>query len=213
MPPDPNAVRVYLLQLQVSICAALEAEDGAARFKEDAWTRREGGGGRSRVLTDGALFEKAGVGYSHVTGTQLPPSATAHRPELVGRPWEASGVSVVVHPRNPFVPTTHLNVRFFCADTGKPEPTWWFGGGYDLTPCYGFEDDAVVWHRAARAAIAPFGAELFPRFKRACDDYFFLKHRSEARGIGGVFFDDFNELGFEKSFGLMRAVGDSFLPV
>ncbi len=203
MPPDLNAVRTYLLALQDGICAALEREDGG-RFQEDAWTRPEGGSGRSRVLGEGAVFEKAGVGFSHVSGAALPASATATRPELAGRPFDALGVSVVIHPRNPYVPTVHLNVRFFQADT-----VWWFGGGFDLTPYYGFEADAVHWHRTARAACGP---ELYPRFKQWCDDYFFLKHRGEPRGIGGLFFDDFNAPGFEKSFALLRSVGDAFLP-
>jgi coproporphyrinogen III oxidase len=158
------------------------------------------------------VFEKAGVGFSHVMGASLPPSATAHRPELRGRPWEALGVSLVVHPRNPHVPTAHLNVRFFCAGPREDQPVWWFGGGFDLTPYYGFEEDAVAWHRTARAAVAPFGETLYPRFKQTCDEYFYLKHRAEPRGIGGLFFDDFNELGFERSFALMRAVGDAFQP-
>lgn len=210
MSPDLSAVRSYLLSLQDTICAALAAEDGQAGFQEETWTRAEGGGGRSRVLAGGAVFEKAGVGFSHVTGAQLPPSATAHRPELAGRPWEALGVSLVIHPLNPYVPTSHMNVRFFCTG-GAGEPVWWFGGGFDLTPYYGFEADAVAWHRTARAALAPFGDALYPRFKRACDQYFFLKHRQEPRGIGGVFYDDFNELGFDRSFALTRAVGDAFI--
>ena len=219
MPPDLTAVRAYLLALQDSICAALEREDGKARFQEDNWTRAEGGGGRSRVMADGAVFEKAGVGFSHVTGATLPPSATANRPELAGRPYDALGVSLVIHPRNPYVPTTHMNVRFFQAGTPSPKsqiadptsaaPTWWFGGGFDLTPYYGFDEDAIHWHRTARGACGP---ELYPRFKKWCDDYFYLKHRSEPRGIGGIFFDDFNEAGFERSFALMCHVGDAFLP-
>jgi len=211
MPPDLTSVRQYLLGLQDSICAALEQDDGAGRFREDAWNRAEGGGGRSRVMAEGAVFEKAGVAFSHVRGSQLPPSATAHRPELAGRPWEALGVSLVLHPRNPYVPTAHANVRFFIANAGDASPTWWFGGGFDLTPYYGFEEDAVHWHRTARAAVAPFGPALHPRFKSACDKYFFLRHRSEPRGIGGLFYDDFNELGFASSFALTRAVGDAFL--
>lgn len=201
------AVRTYLEGLQDHICQALEVTDGRARFQQDSWQRAEGGGGRSRVMTEGNVFEKAGVGFSHVTGRTLPPSATAHRPELAGKPWEALGVSLVLHPRNPYVPTSHANVRFFSSGD-----TWWFGGGYDLTPYYGFEADAVHWHQTARDATSSFGQELYPRFKRQCDDYFFLKHRNEPRGIGGLFFDDFNELGFERSFALIRAVGDSFLP-
>jgi coproporphyrinogen III oxidase len=221
MTPDPNAVRAYLLGLQDSICAALEQDDGAGRFHTDEWTRPEGGGGRTRVLAEGGVFEKAGVAFSHVRGTKLPPSATAHRPELAGKRWEALGVSLVIHPRNPHVPTSHANVRFFLAghdsapatrESPSSDPVWWFGGGFDLTPYYGVEADAVHWHRTARAALAPFGDALYPRFKRACDDYFFLKHRQEPRGIGGIFFDDFNELGFERSFALLRAVGDAYLP-
>ena len=228
--PDLPAVRSYLLALQDSICAALEAEDGTVKFRTDEWTRAEagqsglGGGGRTRILTEGAVFEKAGVAFSHVRGTQLPPSATAHRPELAGKSWEALGVSLVIHPRKPHVPTSHANVRFFIAGhesaatggaapaTGASPPVWWFGGGFDLTPYYGFEDDCAHWHRTARDAVTPFGEALYPRFKKWCDDYFFLKHRNEPRGIGGLFFDDFNELGFEKSFALLRAVGDAYLP-
>jgi coproporphyrinogen III oxidase len=212
MPLDLPAVRTYLLALQDSICAALEAEDRGATFHTDKWTRPEGGGGRTRILTEGAVFEKAGVAFSHVQGTTLPPSATAHRPELAGKPWEALGVSLVIHPRNPYVPTSHANVRFFVAGAETATPVWWFGGGFDLTPYYGFEEDAVHWHRTARTAVAPFGDGLYPRFKQWCDDYFFLKHRGEPRGIGGLFFDDFNELGFDRSFALMRAVGDAYLP-
>jgi coproporphyrinogen III oxidase len=211
-PPDLPAVRTYLLALQDAICAGLEAEDGTGRFRTDAWTRPEGGGGRTRLLAEGTVFEKAGVAFSHVHGTRLPPSATAHRPELAGLPWEAVGVSLVLHPHNPYVPTSHANVRFFLAGAGTASPFWWFGGGFDLTPYYGFEADAAHWHRVARDAVAPFGPGLYPRFKRACDEYFFLRHRQEPRGIGGLFFDDFNELGFARSFALLRAVGDAFLP-
>ncbi len=223
MTPDLPAVKTYLLALQDRICAALETEDGSARFQEDNWTRPEGGGGRTRILAEGAVFEKAGVAFSHVHGTKLPPSATAHRPELAGRNWEALGVSLVLHPRNPHAPTSHLNVRFFTTvapditarEARRPSteaPVWWFGGGFDLTPYYGYEADAVHWHRTARDAVAPFGENLHARFKKNCDEYFFLKHRGEPRGIGGLFYDDFNELGFEKSFALTRAVGDAFLP-
>jgi coproporphyrinogen III oxidase len=210
--PDVASVKAYLLDLQDRICRALEAEDGTTTFAEDNWTRTEGGGGRSRVLAEGAIFEKAGVGFSHVHGTQLPPSATAHRPELVGKPWQALGVSLVIHPRNPYVPTSHANVRFFIADPEGANPVWWFGGGFDLTPYYGFEDDCVHWHQVARDAVAPFGADLYPKWKKWCDDYFFLKHRGEPRGIGGLFFDDFNSLGFDQSFATFRAVGDAFVP-
>lgn len=210
--PDLSAVRSYLRGLQNSICAALQEEDGQAVFRTDEWTRPEGGGGRTRILAEGGVFEKAGVAFSHVSGTKLPPSATAHRPELAGKAWEAVGLSLVIHPRNPYVPTSHANVRFFLAGAETATPVWWFGGGFDLTPYYGFEADAVHWHRTARDAVAPFGAEIHPRFKKSCDDYFFLKHRHEPRGIGGLFFDDFNELGFESSFALLRAVGDAFIP-
>lgn len=212
MAPDLPAVKAYLLGLQDNICAALEAEDGGATFQEDTWTRAEGGGGRTRIISDGQVFEKGGVGFSHVQGTRLPPSATAHRPELAGKPWQALGVSLVIHPRNPYIPTSHANVRFFIADPAGPAPVWWFGGGFDLTPYYGFEEDAIHWHRTARAAVAPFGPALYPRFKHACDDYFYLKHRAEPRGIGGLFYDDFSELGFAQSFALMRSVGDHFIP-
>lgn len=211
MPTDLDAVRTYLLQLQDSICAALEREDGSGHFQEDPWTRPEGGGGRSRVMSAGAVFEKAGVGFSHVTGTSLPASATATRPELAEKSFQALGVSLVLHPLNPYVPTVHLNVRFFIAGEGA-DAVWWFGGGFDLTPYYGFTADCIHWHRTARAACEPFGADLHPRFKKWCDDYFFLKHRQEARGIGGLFFDDFNALGFTRSFALMRSIGDAFLP-
>ncbi len=231
--PNISAVKSYLLGLQDSICAALEAEDASATFRTDEWTRPSqpeqpglGGGGRTRILAEGAVFEKAGVAFSHVRGTKLPPSATAHRPELAGKAWEALGVSLVIHPRNPYVPTSHANVRFFCAadpgsakagaiqnqDSKIENPTWWFGGGFDLTPYYGFEEDCVHWHRTAQAALAPFGDTLYPRFKQWCDDYFLLKHRAEPRGIGGIFFDDFNALGFESSFAMLRAVGDAYIP-
>lgn len=210
--PSIPAVKSYLLGLQDSICAALAAEDGTATFRTDEWTRPAGGGGRTRVLTEGAVFEKAGVAFSHVTGDKLPPSATAHRPELAGRAWEALGVSLVIHPRNPRVPTSHANVRFFCAGPDTAAPAWWFGGGFDLTPYYGKVEDCVHWHRVARDAVSPFGTDLYPRFKKYCDEYFFLKHRGEPRGIGGLFFDDFNELGFEQSFALLRAVGDAYIP-
>jgi coproporphyrinogen III oxidase len=204
-------VKAYLTDLQDRICAALRAADDGADFQEDSWQRPGGGGGRSRVFSEGAVFEKGGVGFSHVFGTELPPSATAHRPELAGAAWQALGVSLVVHPRNPYVPTSHANVRFFRAEKPGMVPTWWFGGGYDLTPYYGFEEDCVHWHATARAACQPFGEDIYPRYKRWCDEYFFLKHRNEARGIGGLFFDDLNEGGFERCFGFMRAVGDSYL--
>lgn len=210
--PDKQAVKEYLLDLQNRICAVLAAEDGQGVFQEDNWTRVEGGGGRSRVLTEGAVIEKGGVNFSHVFGTQMPASATAHRPELAGRSFEAMGVSLVIHPHNPYVPTSHANVRFFIAEKEGEAPVWWFGGGYDLTPYYAEEEDCQHWHRTACDACSPFGEEIYPRFKQWCDDYFFIKHRNEARGIGGLFFDDYNANSFSHSFGLMRAVGDSFIP-
>ena len=206
-----DAVKTFLLDLQDRICAGLAAEDGSAEFREDCWQRAGGGGGRSRVLSDGPVLEKAGVGFSHVFGDRMPPSATAHRPELAGASWQALGVSLVIHPRNPYAPTSHANVRFFIADRPGKEAVWWFGGGYDLTPYYGFEEDCVHWHRTARDACEPFGADWYARFKRWCDEYFFIKHRNEARGVGGLFFDDLSEGGFDHSFGFMRAVGDSYL--
>jgi coproporphyrinogen III oxidase len=211
--PDVAAVRAYLLDLQDRICAGLEEEDDGGKFREDNWTRAEGGGGRTRILSEGHVLEKAGVAFSNVRGTHLPASATAHRPGLAGRAWEALGVSLVIHPGNPYVPTSHANVRFFCAASPVGgAPIWWFGGGFDLTPYYGFEEDARHWHRTARDAVAPFGTDLYPTMKRTCDEYFFLKHRGEPRGIGGLFYDDFDRLGFEQSFALTRAVGDAYLP-
>ena len=205
-------VRDYLMDLQDSIVSRLEALDGG-KFVRDEWTRPEGGGGTSRLLEDGKLFERAGVGFSHVSGTKLPASASAHRPQIAGREWGAMGVSLVLHPRNPYVPTVHMNVRFFRAKApqGKGEDVWWFGGGMDLTPYYPFEEDCVHFHRANRDALAPYEG-LHERFKKACDDYFFLKHRGEPRGIGGTFFDDFSEGGFDTAFGVMRAVGDALVP-
>ena len=210
--PDIGAVKAYLLDLQDRICTAFESADGQARFREDAWERAGGGGGRTRVMAAGALFEQGGINFSHVFGTNLPPSATAHRPELAGRAFQAMGVSLVMHPRNPYVPTSHANVRFFIAEREGEPPVWWFGGGFDLTPYYGFDEDAIHWHRTARDACASFGEELYPRLKRWCDEYFFLKHRGEPRGIGGLFFDDENAGGFERAFALMRSVGDHYLP-
>jgi len=205
-------VRDYLLGLQDSIVSSLELLDGGA-FLRDEWKRPEGGGGVSRMLEDGKVFERAGVGFSHVSGTKLPPSATAHRPEIAGREWGAMGVSLVLHPRSPYVPTVHMNVRFFRAQApaGKGEDVWWFGGGMDLTPYYPFEEDCVHFHRANRDALSPFPG-LHARFKKQCDEYFFLKHRNEPRGIGGTFFDDFSEGGFDNAFAVMRAVGDAFIP-
>jgi coproporphyrinogen III oxidase len=209
--PDIDAVKAYLLDLQDRICDALAAEDGEA-FREDAWDRPAGGGGRTRVLEEGRVFEKAGVNFSHVFGAGLPPSATAQRPELAGRGFQALGVSLVIHPRNPYVPTSHANVRFFIAEKEGEAPVWWFGGGFDLTPYYGFTEDVLHWHRSAREACAPFGDEVYPRFKQWCDDYFYLKHRDEPRGVGGLFFDDLNEWGFAQSFAFMQSVGDHYIP-
>jgi coproporphyrinogen III oxidase len=208
---DKIAVKDYLTDLQDKICSELEQADGAARFREETWERPEGGGGRSRVLAEGGLFEQAGVNFSHVTGLRLPPSATAQRPELAGRGFEAMGVSLVLHPHNPYVPTSHANVRFFVAEKPGEAPVWWFGGGFDLTPYYGFEDDARHWHETARAACEPFGAEVYPRYKKWCDEYFFLKHRNEPRGIGGLFFDDLNQWGFARCLEFLRSVGDHYL--
>ncbi len=200
----------YFATLQSRIVAGLEAIDGGA-FRRDAWTRPEGGGGVSRSLEDGAVLERGGVLLSRVTGDRLPPSATAQRPELAGCAWEAMGVSLVLHPRNPYAPTVHLNVRYFSARHEGAAPLWWFGGGMDLTPYYGFEEDAVHFHRTCRDALLPFGDGVHPRYKKWCDDYFFLRHRGEPRGIGGIFFDDLNEGGFERCFALTRSVGDHFL--
>jgi coproporphyrinogen III oxidase len=210
---DIHAVETYLRSLQDILTSALEKLDGEAQFKRDKWPRPEGGSGETRVLRHGALFEQAGVNFSDVHGKQLPPSATAHRPELAGRAWRALGVSLVLHPFNPYVPTTHMNVRFFSATRDGEAPVWWFGGGFDLTPYYGFEEDARHWHRTAKAACdSSFGAEAYARYKKWCDEYFFLKHRNEPRGIGGLFFDDLNSEGFERSFAFTRSVGDHFLP-
>ncbi|MFL1466871.1 oxygen-dependent coproporphyrinogen oxidase [Marinobacter sp. HN1S83] len=209
--PDSNAVKQYLLALQENIAQRLAAVDGIADFITDAWDRPEGGGGISRVITDGAVFEKGGVNFSHVMGDTMPPSATAHRPHLAGAPWQAMGVSLVIHPHNPMVPTSHANVRFFIATPKDAEPVYWFGGGYDLTPYYGFEEDCVHWHRTARNACQPFGDDIYPRFKHWCDEYFYLKHRDEPRGIGGLFFDDHNTGDFARDFGLMQAVGSSYI--
>jgi coproporphyrinogen III oxidase len=209
-------VRTYLLDLQQRICAAIEHVDGQAKFLHDDWTRPPGGhlagDGRTRVLAEGAVFEQAGINFSHVKGASLPPSATAHRPELAGRRFEALGVSLVIHPRNPYIPTSHANVRFFIAEKDGEAPVWWFGGGFDLTPYYGFDEDCIHWHTVAKAACEPFGADLYPKYKRWCDEYFFLKHRNEPRGIGGLFFDDLNEGGFERCFAFMQSVGDHYVP-
>ena len=209
---DIQAVETYLRDLQNRICAAFEQLDGTAKFQHDVWTRPEGGGGESRVLADGAVFERAGVNFSDVSGAKLPPAATAQRPELSGRGFRAMGVSLVVHPRNPYQPTAHANVRFLVAEAPGAEPVWWFGGGFDLTPYYGFEEDVRHWHATARDACAPFGPQVHPKLKQWCDDYFFPKHRNEPRGVGGLFFDDWREGGFGQSFALMRSVGDQLLP-
>lgn len=209
--PDAAPVIAYLRELQDGICAALEEIDGRARFRHDRWERAEGGGGESRVLSNGGVFEQAGVNFSLVTGSALPASATAQRPQLAGAKWIATGVSLVLHPLNPYVPTTHANVRFFSAS--KPgDSTWWFGGGFDLTPCYPFDEDVLHWHRVAEQACAPFGAEVYQQHKQWCDRYFFLKHRNETRGVGGLFFDDLNHWDFERCFAYQRSVGDHFLP-
>ncbi|HEY4074267.1 MAG TPA: oxygen-dependent coproporphyrinogen oxidase [Herbaspirillum sp.] len=208
--PAPSDIQQYLRNLQQQIVAALELVDGKS-FISDEWERPEGGGGISRIIEEGNVLERGGVGFSHVKGEKLPPTAAANRPEIAGRPWEAMGLSLVMHPRNPFAPTVHMNIRFFSTTNGRGEPVWWFGGGMDLTPYYGFIEDAQHFHRTCHQALAPFGDDLYPRFKQWCDDYFYLKHRKEPRGIGGIFFDDFNALGFKDSFAMMRSVGDHFL--
>lgn len=207
---DKAQVKAFLLALQEQICAALTTADGKAQFVEDSWQRAEGGGGRSRVLTHGAVFEQAGVNFSHVFGDKMPGSATAHRPELAGRGFEAMGVSLVIHPNNPHVPTSHANVRFFIAEKAGEEPVWWFGGGFDLTPFYPVEADVVHWHQTAKDCCDDFGSDVYPKYKKWCDEYFYLKHRQETRGVGGLFFDDLNEWGFEASFAFMRSVGEAF---
>ena len=208
---NPAAVHSYLLALQSRLVAELERVEGRS-FRRDRWQRDEGGGGESRIIEDGDVFERGGVNFSRVHGERLPPSASAARPELAGRAFEAAGVSLVLHPRNPYVPTVHMNVRFLVATKSQTEPIWWFGGGMDLTPCYGFEEDARHFHATCRQALEAFGPECYPRFKRWCDEYFYLKHRGEPRGIGGIFFDDLNEGGFDSCFELARGVGDHFLP-
>jgi len=209
---DIQAVEDYLRDLQVRLCASLEHTDGKETFRHDHWDRPGGGGGESRVLVGGGVFEQAGVGFSHVFGDKMPPSATKNRPELAGKSFQAMGVSLVLHPHSPYVPTTHANFRFFSTDRDDDEPVWWFGGGFDLTPYYPFHDDVLHWHTTAKEACEPFGADVYPKFKNWCDEYFYLKHRNETRGVGGLFFDDLNEPGFEKSFEFTRAVGDRFLP-
>jgi len=209
---DTEAVKSFLLSLQESICSGLATIDGKADFITDAWDRDSGGSGITRVISDGDVFEKGGVNFSHVFGDAMPASATASRPELAGRAYQAMGVSLVIHPNNPFVPTSHANFRMFIAEKEGEEPVWWFGGGYDLTPYYGFEEDCVHWHQTAKESCAGFGDQYYPLFKKQCDDYFHLKHRDEPRGVGGLFFDDFNELGFEKSFEFIQSMAKSYVP-
>lgn len=215
--PDIQQVKTFLLKLQDHICQQLAAADGKGHFAEDQWVRKEGGGGQSRVMTHGAVFEQAGVNFSHVSGATLPASATAHRPELAGRSFQAMGVSLVIHPLSPYIPTSHANVRFFIAEKPGEAPVWWFGGGFDLTPYYGFEEDARHWHLTAQQLCQPFGDDVYPKYKKWCDDYFFIKHRNEARGIGGLFFDDLNSPDFDTCFSFMQAVGngftDAYLPI
>ncbi|MBC5852600.1 oxygen-dependent coproporphyrinogen oxidase [Vibrio metschnikovii] len=218
---DKQAVKQFLLELQDSICQQLEQADGKAKFVEEIWHRepgeRLGGGGRTRVMTDGLVFEQGGVNFSHVTGQQMPVSATAHRPELAGRRFEAMGVSLVMHPHNPFVPTSHANVRFFIAEKEGETPIWWFGGGFDLTPFYPFLEDVQAWHTTARTLCSSFGDQVYAEHKAWCDDYFFLPHRNETRGVGGLFFDDLNQWPFAECFAYMQAVGkgytEAYLPI
>ncbi|REL33890.1 oxygen-dependent coproporphyrinogen oxidase [Thalassotalea euphylliae] len=201
----------YFKSLQDQICAALEQADGTGKFTEDNWKRAEGGGGRTRVLTDGAVIEQGGVNFSLVAGDKLPPSATAHRPELAGRSWQACGVSLVIHPKNPYIPTSHANVRFFIAEKEGEAPVWWFGGGFDLTPFYPFEEDVVHWHQVAHDLCQPFGDSVYHDHKKWCDEYFFLKHRNETRGVGGLFFDDLNSWGFDRCFDYVKSVGQGYI--
>lgn len=208
---DTQAVKTFLLQLQESICSRLAEIDPSAQQVTDKWDRETGGAGISRVISGGEVFEKGGVNFSHVFGKAMPASATAERPELAGRSFQAMGVSLVIHPHNPMVPTSHANFRLFVAEKEGEESVWWFGGGYDLTPYYGFEEDCVHWHQTAHDACQPFGEDYYPRFKKNCDEYFWLKHRGEARGVGGLFFDDFNELGFERSFEFVQSMANSYL--
>jgi coproporphyrinogen III oxidase len=208
---NSESVKDYLLGLQQSICDALEKLDGHSKFITDEWQRDEGGGGRSRVITDGKIIEKGGVNFSHVMGDKLPASATAARQELVGRSFQAMGVSLVIHPFNPYVPTSHMNVRFFIAEKPGSDPVWWFGGGFDLTPYYGFEEDCTHWHKVSKQACEPLGETSYTKYKKWCDDYFYIKHRNEQRGVGGLFFDDLNEPGFEKSFEFMQSVGNHYI--
>ena len=217
MSVDISAVVSFMQQLQDQICSGLEQSDGRACFREDRWDKASGGGGRSRVMVDGAVFEKGGVNFSHVLGDHMPASATAHRPQLAGRSYQAVGVSLVMHPHNPYVPTSHANVRFFIAEKAGEAPIWWFGGGFDLTPCYGFEEDCRAWHQACKAICDGFGPERYAEYKDWCDRYFYLKHRDETRGVGGIFFDDLSEPDFSSCFAFVQAVGqgylDAYLPI
>lgn len=206
-----SEVRNYLTGLQDAICAEIEAADGQAKFRADPWQRTEGGGGETRILRGGGVFEQAGIGFSHVFGNKLPPSASKARPELAGRGFEAMGVSLVFHPHNPYVPTTHANIRLFAAEKEGGEPVWWFGGGFDLTPYYPFDEDVVHWHQTAHDACAAFGDDVYPRYKKWCDEYFYLPHRQETRGVGGLFFDDLHEWSFERCFEFLQSIGNHFL--
>ena len=208
---DTSAVKNYLLGIQEKICDGLAEIDGGKTFITDQWDRDQGGSGITRVISQGNVIEKGGVNFSHVFGNSLPPAATEKRPDLAGGAFQAMGVSLVIHPRNPYAPTSHANIRFFIAEKEGVEPVWWFGGGYDLTPYYGFDEDCIHWHKTAKAACDPFGEDVYPSFKDWCDKYFYLPHRKEPRGVGGLFFDDLNEWGFEKCFNFMQAVGDSYL--
>ncbi|TDB61074.1 oxygen-dependent coproporphyrinogen oxidase [Photorhabdus khanii] len=209
--PNVNKIKSFFLSLQNDICRQLEQADGKGKFIEQCWQRAEGGGGRSRIMKEGAIFEQAGANFSHVSGVMLPSSATAHRPELAGRNYQAMGVSVVIHPLNPYIPTSHANVRFFIAEKEGETPVWWFGGGFDLTPYYGFEEDAIHWHTTAKNICQPYGEDIYPKYKKWCDEYFYIKHRNEARGIGGLFYDDLNTPDFEHCFHFTQDIGKGFI--
>ncbi|MCW7547462.1 oxygen-dependent coproporphyrinogen oxidase [Photorhabdus sp. APURE] len=209
--PNINQIKSFFLSLQDEICQQLEQTDGKAKFTEQCWQRKEGGGGRSRIMKEGTIFEQAGANFSHVSGDMLPLSATAHRPELAGRHYQAMGVSLVIHPLNPYIPTSHANVRFFIAEKEGEAPVWWFGGGFDLTPYYGFKEDAIHWHTTARNICRPYGEDVYPKYKKWCDNYFYIKHRNEARGIGGLFYDDLNTPDFKHCFNLTQDIGTGFL--
>lgn len=209
--PNINQIKSFFLSLQNEICQQLEQVDGKGKFIEQCWQREESGGGRSRIMKEGAIFEQAGANFSHVSGTMLPSSATAHRPELAGRNYQAMGVSLVIHPVNPYIPTSHANVRFFIAEKEGEAPVWWFGGGFDLTPYYGFEEDAIHWHTTAKNICQPYGEDIYPKYKKWCDEYFYIKHRNEARGIGGLFFDDLNTPDFEHCFHFTQDIGKGFI--